>query len=304
MRTAIHERHVGAKRSGALKRAALILLPVLLAGCPAARQPEGPIEGKVTIKGSDTFGEELAPRLIAEYQKERPNVHFELESKGTASGFAALLAGECDIAAASGVVSDAVLLAAKSRGIKLNHYGVGRYGVAVIVNTNNPVHRLSQNQVHEIFTGAITNWKSVSGSDAPIQVYIRDPNSGTHSGFRKLAMKNKPYVPTARAFTNYAQLAEAVFRDTNGIGYSSMGLAERSGVKAVTIGWMPPSVVSVNQDKYPYASAVRLYTNKAKETPAAKDFIRFVQSKRGQEIVAEMGFVRIFEPRLDFDSID
>lgn len=304
MPTNIHEAHSEGKKSGALKKAALVLLAVVLAGCPAGKPPEGPIEGKVTIKGSDTFGEELAPRLIAEYQKERPNVQFELESKGTDSGFAALLAGECDIAAASGVVSDAVLQAAKSRGIELNHYGVGHYGVAVIVNTNNPVQRLSQNQVREIFTGAITNWKTAGGPDVPIQVYIRDSNSGTHLGFRKLAMKNKPYVTTARAFTNYAQLAEAVVRDANGIGYSSMGLAERSGVKAVTIGWMPPSVVSVNQDKYPYVRAVRLYTNKAKETPAAKDFIRFVQSKRGQEIVSEMDFVRIFEPRLDFDSLD
>ena len=304
MPTNIHEAHSEGKKSGALKKAALVLLAVVLAGCPAGRQPTGPVEGKVSIKGSNTFGDELAQRLIAEYRKEQPKVTFDLESKGSASGFAALLAGECDIAAASGGVSDDVLLAAKSRGIELNHYGIGHYGVAVIVNTNNPVPKLSQNQVREIFTGVITNWRTVGGPDAPIQVYIRDSDSGTHLGFRKLAMKNKPYVPSARAFTNYAQLADGIVRDGNGIGYSSMGLAGRSGVKAVTIGWMPPSVVSVNQDKYPYARAVRLYTNKAKETPAAKDFIRFVQSKRGQEIVAEMGFVRIFEPRLDFDSID
>src|SRR5258708_40051069 len=56
---------------------------------------------KVVIKGSNTFGEELAPRLIDEYHKEHADVTFELESKGTATGFAALLAGQCDIASAS-----------------------------------------------------------------------------------------------------------------------------------------------------------------------------------------------------------
>jgi len=70
----------------------LILIGVVLSGCPAAKQTEPAVEGKLVIKGSNTIGEELAPKLIAEYKKERPKVTVELESKGTASGFAALFA--------------------------------------------------------------------------------------------------------------------------------------------------------------------------------------------------------------------
>jgi ABC-type phosphate transport system substrate-binding protein len=78
-----------------LEVAGLVLLSLAVAGCPAGKPSSGPaLKGKLVIKGSNTIGEELAPRLIAEYKEEQPEVVVELESKGTASGFAALLAGE------------------------------------------------------------------------------------------------------------------------------------------------------------------------------------------------------------------
>src|SRR6266480_3129129 len=88
-------------RSRKLKRVrgvSLFLLGLVVAGCPARKEPSEPAvarrsEGKVIIKGSNTIGEELAPRLVAEYKKEHPDAVFELESKATGYGLAALLAG-------------------------------------------------------------------------------------------------------------------------------------------------------------------------------------------------------------------
>src|SRR6266498_1173858 len=81
-----------------VRRVSLCLLGLVVAGCPARKEPpEVPAarrsEGKVIIKGSNTIGEELAPRLIAEYKQQQPKVAVELESKGTASGLTALMAG-------------------------------------------------------------------------------------------------------------------------------------------------------------------------------------------------------------------
>src|SRR3954468_22388197 len=99
------------KTAAARSRVALVLqsvlgsvCAVLLGGCSESG-PSEVAQGKVIVKGSNTIGEELAPRLISEYRKEQPKVSVELESKGTGSGIAALLAGQCDIAAASRVVS-------------------------------------------------------------------------------------------------------------------------------------------------------------------------------------------------------
>ncbi len=272
-------------------------ITLFLLGCPSPTQP--PVEGTVVIRGSSIFGEELAHALVAEYQKDHPNVVFVLETKGSASGFAALLAGECDIAAASRMPTRDELQQAKSRGIRMIERVIGSYGVAIIVNSNNPVKNLSRRQVRDVFTGAVRDWKPLGGLEAPVQVCIRDAAAAAHLGFRGMAMENKPYASAAQTFTNYAQLVEAVARDPGGIGYSSMGLARRAGVAAVSIQGVQPDLFSVNEGHYPYARFLTLYTNKQKQTAAATDFIRFVLSKSGQNILEQMGFVPAFEPRLN-----
>jgi phosphate transport system substrate-binding protein len=274
----------------------LFSLGLVVAGCPARKEaPEPPAarrtEGKVIIKGSNTIGEELAPRLIAEYKKEHSTADFQIEPKATMYGLAALRVGQCDIAAASREALKEELELAHGLGIELNEYIIGAYSVAVVVNAGNPVADLKREQVRDIFTGAIQNWKNVGGPDAPIHLYIRDPISGTYLGFQELAVENKPYASGSKMSTNYAGIVQAVAQDPNGIGYSSIALAKNAGVKAVSIGGVAPSAESVNKGQYPYARMLRLYTNKTKEPPTARDFIKFVQSPRGQEVLAQAGFV-------------
>src|SRR5438105_1103236 len=103
MKTNFYQGHSKPTGAAVLKALALFCLGAFLAGCPAGKpsSESGSVEGKVVLKGSNTVGEELAPRLIAEYKKEQPKVTVELESKGTGSGLAALAASQCDIASAS-----------------------------------------------------------------------------------------------------------------------------------------------------------------------------------------------------------
>ena len=83
---------------------------------------------------------------------------------------------------------------------------------------------------------------------------------------------------------------KAVARDASGIGYSTFALASTAGVKPVSIGGVAPTAETVNKGQYPYARVLRLYTDKATETPIAHSFIEFIQSSRGQKIVDQMGF--------------
>ena len=264
---------------------ALILFGLVAAGCLGGK-PD-----KVIIRGSNTFGEELAPRLIAEYKREHPHVAFDLEFKGSTYGFGTLMVGGCDIAASSREVSANELDMARPRDVAFNEYIIGTYSVAVIVNAANPVASLATNQVRDIFTGAIQNWKDLGGPDAPIHLHIRDPISGTYLGFQELAMEKKPYAMGLKTHTNYADIANAVGRDANSIGYVSTELAASAGVKAVSIGGVSPTAAAVNQGQYPYARVLRLYTDKARESRVAKDFIELVQSPRGQKILDDTGFV-------------
>src|SRR5690349_8519337 len=197
----------GPAAAGLLRNFSLLLLGLAVAGCPAGKQNASALNseapGKVTIRGSNTVGEELAPRLIAEYKKDHPSSEFDLLTKGTSYGMGALVGGFCDIAGASRPPLKEELEVAQFRNVELNDHVIGTYCVAVVVNAANPAGNLTPEQVRDIFTGAILNWKDVGGPDAPIHLYIRDPVSGTHLGFRELAMENKPYVSEQNLYTNY-----------------------------------------------------------------------------------------------------
>ncbi len=264
----------------------LILLGALLTGCSGGK-PE-----KVVMLGSNTIGEELAPRLVAEYRKDHPNVAFEMEFKGTTYGLGALMVSRCDIAAASREATTNEIALAQGQGVEFNNHVIGAYDVAVIVNAACPVGNLKREQVRDLFTGATQNWKDVGGPDAPIRLCIRHPISGTYLGFRELAMENKPYALNVKTFTNYTALVAAVAQDPNAIGYSTIRLSGTQGVKPVSINGVAPSMEAVDKGQYPYARFLRLYTDKARETQEARDFVEFVQSSRGQEILDQMGFVR------------
>ncbi len=272
------------KSSAWLKTLGLLALCAVVAGCPA-RKTE-----KIIIRGSNTIGEELAPRLIDEYRKTHPSVTFDLEAKGTSYGTAALMVERCDIAAASRPLSTNELALAKDRQIEFNQYVIGVYSVAVIVNGASPVANLTLAQVRDIFTGVVQNWKDVGGPDAPIHLYIRDPISGTHLGFLELAMDKKPYALAVKTATNYTDIVREVTKDPNGIGYASLDLAAKSGIKSVSIDGVTPSNATVNKGEYPYARVLRLFTRKGGESSETKAFIDYILSPQGQGILMSVGF--------------
>lgn len=280
-----------------VKCLSLLAASLVLFGCPANKPassdtpaPRAADENTIVIRGSNTFGEELSPDLLAEFKKTHPAIKFDIETKATGYGMAALRVGTCDIAAASRPAIQADLDLAKDANLEMNDYPIASYSVAIIVNASNPVANLTKDQVREIFTGKIKNWKDVGGPDADIHLFIRDPISGTYLGFKEIAMKNEEYASHPKPCTNYAALVTAVAAEPHGIGYCGLSQAKSAGVKAVTIDGVEASSARVNDGKYAYARTVRFYTNKLKESQATKDFIQFVLSSRGQEVIQQIGF--------------
>lgn len=246
---------------------------------------------RVVIKGSNTFGEFLGPQLIAAFRQEQPGIEVELETKGTATGIAALIAGECDLGAASRPITPDEWRLARSRGLRLEAHAVGYYGVAVIVNAASPIQSLTDAQVRDLFTGAPTEW-------GPVTLYIRDKISGTHVGFQELAMAGRPYAAAARPLRSDAEIAAAVAADRHGVGYVGMHFARASGVRAIAVNGVAPTSVAIHEGLYPYARLILLYSNPANLSSATRQFLRFVQSRRGQRIVEEHGYVPVGGRRL------
>jgi phosphate transport system substrate-binding protein len=303
MKTTLCQEGFYRKSLNPMKHLGVLLLGVLIASCSpsgtdnvinvneADKLVRADKSGATILSGSNTVGEELAPRLIAEFKKAHPAAMFQTEFKGTGYGVAALIGGLSDIAAASRTFTVNEQELARTRNVQCNDYVIGSYSIAVVVNAGNSIGNLTRDQVRDIFTGVIQNWKEVGGPDAPIHLYIRDPISGTHLGFRELAMENKPYGASMKPFTSYGSIVESVANDTGGIGYTSLELSTKPSIKAVSIGGIAPTAATVNQGQYPYARVLHLFTDKAKEPPTAHDFIQFVQSSDGQQVLNQMGFV-------------
>lgn len=253
----------------------------------------------VRIRGSNTFGEELGPLLIESFKRSNPGVEFEMGTEGTGDGIRALLDGECDVASASRIANEDELRLARTKNVRLRSHFLGHYGVAVIAHAGNPVRSLTHAQIRDIFTGAISNWNDVGGKDAPIDLYIRDPVSGTYLGFQELAMDNRPYAKAATQLHSYHEIAEAIAKNPNGIGYTGMTLVPKKGVHAVHVNGIPANAVSVNEGLYPYARGLRLYTITGQTSEEAFLFIRFVRGREGQGVMEKNGYVPRLLPRVD-----
>jgi phosphate transport system substrate-binding protein len=279
-------------------RALALISSITLASATHAETPE-----TVTIAGSNTFGEELGPTLIEAFHQEHPHVRVSLTSEGTGAGMIALFNRKTDLAAASRVASEDELRTARSRNIKLRSHFIGSYSVTVVVNEQNPLQGLRDRHVRDIFSGVITNWKDVGGPDAPINVYIRDPVSGTYLGFQEIAMQYRPYVETAERLRSYPAIADAVASDVHGIGY--IGLLSRmpQTLRALLINGIPPNAMAVNEGLYPYARGLRFYTIVGRESSAARAFIRFVRGPDGQEILEQQGYAPRAMQRMDSGGI-
>lgn len=253
---------------------------------------------QVSIRGSNTFGEKLAPMLIDAFLPGHPGWNIEMESSNSGDGIHALLNGACDIAASSRALNEDEYRLIKGRGTKLTMHSIAYYGIAVIVNSDNKIRNLTDHQVRDIFTGATTDWSAVGGIAAPINVHIASRTAGTYLGFQELAMERKAYVRGAIEHGSYAEIAKAVAGNPNSIGFVAMSNTDATGTRSVSINGVAPNPITLADNQYPYARLLRLFTIKGKDVPAAMTFIRFIRSAKGQNIAEEAGFVRRFQKRL------
>src|SRR5256884_4305427 len=149
----------------------------------------------IVIKGSDTLGAKLVPQLAEQFKAQYPGTTFDIAAEGSATGFAALIDKTAAIGMASRPAKPEEIANGKGKGVDLKETIVAYDGIAVIVNTANPIKGLTRKQVEQIFTGEITDWSAVGGSGGKISVYTRNTSSGTYAEFKELAMKKRDYAP-------------------------------------------------------------------------------------------------------------
>ena len=245
---------------------------------------------RLVIKGSDTLGAKLVPQLAEQCKAQNPGTTFDIAAEGSTTGIAAITDGTAQIGMSSRRAKPAEVATASSKGINMKPTIVAYDGIAVIVNSANPIKGLTKKQVEQIFTGDVTDWSAIGGSGGKISIYTRNTSSGTYSDFKELAMKKRDYAPGSQKMAGNEQIAAEVGKNPNGAGYVGLVYTKAGGIKVMPIDGVAPSVKTVLGKTYPYARPTFYYTN-GEPSGLAKQFLDFTIGPTGQKIVAQVGFV-------------
>lgn len=281
-----------------LKKGALILAITMCFNPVLAASGKNSIQ----IKGSDTMVN-LAQAWAEKYMEKNPADFVAVTGGGSGTGFSSLISGTCDIAMSSRNIKDKEITLAKQKGIEPYEIKVALDGLAVVVNPENPVSKLTIEQLAQIFTGKIANWKEVGGKDSAIVILSREVNSGTHVYFKEHVLRKgnpnsrEEFSAGALLLSSSQAIADEVAQNPQAIGYYGMGYISAKQ-KAVFVAkdeksqYEAPAIENVVNGKYPISRPLFLYTN-GQPQGLVKKFVDFTLSKEGQEIVLKTDFVPI-----------
>jgi phosphate transport system substrate-binding protein len=245
----------------------------------------GQSQKTIQIAGS-TSVQPVAEALAQNFTSENPAVKINVQGGGTAVGIKSVQDGTANIGTASKKLKP-------DEATGLQQYMIGKDGIVVAVNTKNSVSDLTTAQIKGIFSGFITNWSEVGGSNASIHVIIRESGSGTRDAFSELVMggKNATYVKSAIIQSSTESIKQAVIGDPYAIGFISLADMS-SSVKALSVNGVTPSESTVADGTYTIQRPF-LFLTKGQPTGEVKKFINWVLSPQGQAIVKQKGVVPV-----------
>jgi phosphate transport system substrate-binding protein len=279
------------------------------AGMPSYQRTSG-VSGNVNSIGSDTMNNLMT--LWAEaFLKMYPNVKAQIEGKGSSTAPPALIAGTAQFGPMSRPMrATEVDQFEQKHGYKPVPIRVAYDALAVYVNKDNPVEKLTLTQVDAIFSKSrrrggkpVTTWGQLGltgdWAGRPISLYGRNSASGTYGFFKEHALLNGDYKDTVKEQPGSASVVHGVTEDRFGIGYSGIGY-KTSGVKAVPLAekeggsYSDGNYEDVKSGKYPLSRFLYIYINKAPGRPldpVVKEFMELVLSREGQEVVVKDGYL-------------
>jgi phosphate transport system substrate-binding protein len=269
--------------------AALVLMAIVAGLIPTmhATTPTD-LSGELTVAGSTTvlpINQECARLLM----NANPDLRISVSGGGSGHGVKSVGAGEIDIGAASRDVKSSEL----EQYPDLISVAVGKDSVAIVVHRSNTINELTLEQAAQIFSGEITNWEDVGGANAAIRVLTREEGSGTRETFEKYVMTpfNKEVAGKASVKGSNGEVRATVSSDARSMGYLSPGYVDNT-MNAITVGGIEATVANVLSGDYPIQRSLYLIT-KGEPSTLEQAFIDFVLSPEGQEVVEDMGYIKV-----------
>ena len=244
---------------------------------------ETKLSGTVVTNGSTSM-ESVMGSLIEAFKEVQPDVQVQYTGSGSGAGITSAQDGTADIGLASRDLKD------DETGVK--QITVAKDGIAIIVNPENPVADLSIEQIAQIFTGEITNWSDLGGSDGQIVPIGREAGSGTRDGFESITGTEDACV-YQNELTSTGEVIANVASNPNAIGYASLSAVDDT-VKALTVGGVAPSEETVLDGTFAIQRNFTFILSDSTElSDAAQAFGDWATSTEASDLIAGAGAVPV-----------
>lgn len=259
----------------------------------AARPAESEKAIKIKIKGSETV-RPVIEKIDDSYMTQHPNIFVDYTGGGSNIGLMSFLANEADLVFVSREIKPEEHHQLDKKGSVIDTFAID--GLAVIVNLNNPVKSLTLQQLRDIYSGRIKNWKEVGGSDWPIALYSRDISSGTYSFFKDKVLDSLDYAKDDINLTHNEEIINNVANTKQAIGYVGLSYINRPNIKPVPLtfkeGEAPqaPNFQNIGSDTYRLKRYILLVSH-AKEKPEVSDFVKVLKEEQSLKVINEVGLI-------------
>lgn len=265
-----------------------------LAGCGAGSSSSGSsddgsksgkeLSGKIQLAGSTSM-EKMCGALMEAFMEKYTNITVTTEYTGSGAGIESVTSGSVDIGNASRALSDKE----KSAGIEENIVAID--GIAMITDKNNKVTNVTKQQLTDIYTGKITNWKDLGGADEAIVVIGRESASGTRGAFEEL-LSVKDKCAYAQELDSTGAVLAKVAATPGAIGYVSLDVVDKT-VIALKLDGVEATEANIKAGKYllsrPFVMATKGAVSSQNEL--VQEWFNFVKSEDGKKVIKGVGLI-------------
>ncbi len=256
----------------------------------AAEETEAETEAAADLSGSismvgSTSMEKFANALSEVFMEKYPNVTVQAEFVGSGAGIEAVTNGSADIGNSSRNLTDEE----KANGIAENIVAID--GIAVVVDPANTVADLTKQQLTDIYSGTVTNWSEVGGSDSPIVVVGREAGSGTRSAFEEILGLEDACAYSSELDSTGAVMAR-VASTPGAIGYVSLDVLDDT-VKALNLEGTEPTAENIKAGSYFLSRPFVMATNGeiSEQNELVQALFDFVYSDEGDAVIETVGLI-------------
>lgn len=242
-----------------------------------------PAGNGIVVTDGSTSMEKVIGYLSETYMEENPNTKVTYNPTGSGSGIKAVSEGRCDIGLSSRNLKD-------EEKESLTETVVAIDGIAIIVNSENPVNNLTTEQISALYKGEITSWSEVGGNDSPVVLIGREAASGTRDGFENIT-KTEDLCKYSQEVTSTGDVIQTVASNPGAIGYASFASVKDS-VKILSVDNIAPSAETIQDGTYKIQRDFVFVTKKDSElSTSAKDFFDFAMSSEADDLITKAGAI-------------